>query len=94
MNAVRDYKVVWTSDGKNVLERGRLTLCMASGAEVHSDWSSSIVATGHGQHRRLPPVGQLIRVSFRDFKVESHKMSYEWDGNVARRGRVQLLEAI
>jgi hypothetical protein len=79
--AVKDYEVVWTTDGKTLSENGRATLERASGGAVRSEWTSSIVPK-RVLLDKFPRGGETLNVTFSPLKVSGNKMSYEWQGTV------------
>lgn len=76
--AVKDYQLIWTSDGKNIHESGSATLKLKSGRSVRQVWKSTITP----EHRfyDFPKVGELITISFSPFKIDGNSMSYKWEG--------------
>ena len=84
--AVKDYKVVWKTDGQTLFEEGSATLVLAGGGSVASAWTSSIVSDGR-DFRRLPASGEVVRVDYSRFQVDGDTMSYDWKGTVAARER-------
>ncbi len=79
--AVKDYQVVWTTDGKTLFEKGSATLERASGGSVRSEWSSSIVPK-EVRLDKFPRGGETLNVTFSPLRVDGNKMSYEWRGTV------------
>lgn len=78
--AVKDYQLIWTADGKNILESGSARLELKSGGSVHQVWKSTITPErGIG---KFPPAGELITVSISQFQMNGNKMSYTWEGTV------------
>jgi hypothetical protein len=78
--AVKDYQVLWTSDGKNILESGSATLELKSGGSVRQVWKSTI--TPERPFEKFPPAGELITVSISPLQIDGNKMSYKWEGTV------------
>jgi len=84
IDSARDYVIEWTTDGKVIIEKGAVTLHSTSAGNLRSEWFSTIAATERDV-RNFPAAGQIIRVSFSDFKISTQGMSYEWEGTVSRR---------
>ena len=80
--AVRDYTVMWTTDGKTLLEKGSATLQRGTGDSVRSEWSSSIVPKER-RFDKFPSAGEMLRVTFSPLRVDGNKMSYDWHGTVS-----------
>ena len=83
--AAKDYKVIWTIDGKNILESGSTTLELSSGKSVRQVWTSII--TPERGIAKFPPAGELIAISVSPFKIDGNKMSYTWEGSVKARSK-------
>jgi hypothetical protein len=83
--AVKDYQIIWTSDGKSILESGSATLELKSGGSVRQVWKSTITPE-HGIED-FPQSGELITVSISQFQVNGNKMSYTWEGTVKTRSK-------
>jgi hypothetical protein len=81
--STKDYQLIWTTDGKNILESGSATLELSSGGSVRQVWSSTITPE-HGIDK-FPPAGELIAVSISPFKIDGNSMSYTWEGTVKAR---------
>ena len=82
--AVRDYQIVWTSDGKKLFEQGSARLILASGGTVESRWTSEIVPA-QPNFGKFPREGELVNVSYSEFDIRGDTMSYVWEGTVERR---------
>lgn len=81
--AIKDYQLIWTTDGKNILESGTAKLELASGKFIRQVWSSTI--TPEQGIQNFPKAGELVNVSVSPFKVDGNKMSYEWEGTVTKQ---------
>lgn len=79
--AVKDYAVLWSSDGRTLFEEGSADLVLASGGIVRSKWTSEIVPTQQDL-RDFPKDGEHVMVSYSPFAIRGNKMSYEWEGTV------------
>jgi len=84
--SVKDYQIIWTTDGETLFEEGAATLVLASGKSVLSKWSSSITAKGK-DFSKFPAEGEIVVVSYSPFSIEGNRMSYEWKGTVSRRAK-------
>lgn len=78
--SVKDYQLIWTTDGKNILESGSATLELKSGGALRQVWKSTI--TPERGLDKFPQAGELITVSISQFKIDGNKMSYKWEGTV------------
>jgi len=78
--AVKDYQLLWTTDGKNILESGSATLELKSGGSVRQVWKSTI--TPERPFEKFPPAGELITISISPLQIDGKKMSYKWEGTV------------
>ena len=78
--AVKDYQLLWTTDGKNILESGSATLELKSGGSVRQVWKSTI--TPERPFEKFPPAGELITISISPLQIDGNKMSYKWEGTV------------
>jgi len=78
--AVKDYQIIWTTDGKNILESGSAALELKSGGSVRQVWKSTI--TPERPFDKFPPGGELITISVSPLQVDGNKMSYKWEGTV------------
>jgi hypothetical protein len=83
--SVEDYQLIWTTDGKNILESGSATLKLKSGGSVRQVWKSTI--SPERPFDKFPPAGEVISVSISKFKVDGNKMSYKWKGTVKAQSR-------
>lgn len=83
--SVKDYQLIWTTDGKNILESGSATLLFSSGKSVRQVWSSTITPE-HGVDK-FPPTGELINISISPFQIDGNSMSYKWEGTVKARSK-------
>jgi hypothetical protein len=79
--AVKDYTVLWSSDGKTLFEEGSADLVLASGGIVRSKWTSDILPTRQDL-RDFPKEGERVMVSYSAFAIRGNTMSYEWEGTV------------
>ena len=83
--SVKDYQLVWTSDGKSILESGSAALELKSGGSVRQVWKSTITpASGID---KFPQAGELITVSISKFQISGNKMSYTWEGTVKAQSK-------
>lgn len=83
--ATKDYQLIWTTDGKNILESGSTTLELKSGGSVRQVWTSTITpARGLG---KFPQAGELITITISPFQIDGNTMSYRWEGTVKERSR-------
>jgi hypothetical protein len=78
--AVKDYQLLWTTDGKNILESGSATLELKSGGSVRQVWKSTI--TPERPFEKFPQAGELITISISPLQIDGNKMSYKWEGTV------------
>jgi hypothetical protein len=78
--STKDYQLIWSIDGKNILESGSTTLELSSGGSVRQIWSSTI--TPDQDFDRFPSSGQLINIHISPFEIEGNSMSYKWEGTV------------
>lgn len=76
--SVKDYQLIWTTDGKNILESGSATLELKSGGSVRQVWTSTITPE-HG-FDKFPQAGELITISISPFQIDENGMSYKWEG--------------
>ncbi len=83
--SAKDYQLIWTTDGKNILESGSTTLALASGGSVRQVWSSTI-APEQG-FDKFPQAGEQISISITPFKIDGNKMSYQWEGTVKAQSK-------
>lgn len=81
--SAKDYQLIWTSDGKQILESGNTTLELKSGGTLRQVWSSTI--TPEQGIEKFPPAGELINISISPFQIDGNRMSYEWEGTVKAR---------
>jgi hypothetical protein len=81
---VKDYQIVWTSDGRTLFEEGTARLILASGGAVQSQWRSEIVPTTQDLGK-FPRDGEIVRVSYSSFEIRGDTMSYVWEGTVEAR---------
>lgn len=83
--SAKDYQINWTTDGKNILESGSVTLVLSSGGTVRQIWSSTI--TPEHPIEKFPQSGELINISISPFQLDGNKMSYTWEGTVKARSK-------
>ncbi len=83
--SVKDYQLIWTSDGKNILESGSATLELKAGGSVRQVWKSTI--TPERGIDKFPPAGELITISISPFHIDGNKMSYTWEGTVKAQSK-------
>jgi len=83
VGSVKDYQLIWTADGYNILESGSATLELKSGGSVRQVWRSTI--TPERDFDNFPPAGELITISISPFQIDGNKMSYQWEGTVEKR---------
>jgi hypothetical protein len=81
--SAKDYQLIWTADGKNILESGSATLESKSGAAVRQVWTSTITPE-HG-FEKFPQAGEVIIISVSPFQIDGNGMSYKWEGTVKVR---------
>jgi hypothetical protein len=85
-----DYRLTWVADGVKLLESGASSLARPSGESLRQIWSS-IITPGEGakegspRFKALAAGGQVINATISPFKIEGHRMSYEWEGTVAKQ---------
>lgn len=79
----KDYKLVWTADGKRLQESGSATLESLSGKSVRCVWSSII--TPENGLNNFPSSGELINISISPFEISGNQMSYNWEGVVKKQ---------
>jgi hypothetical protein len=79
--SVRDYQLMWTSDGKTISENGSVLLVLTSGKTVQTKWTSTITPKD-GDLRKFPGAGEQVNVTFSPFRIEGDRMSYQWTGTV------------
>jgi hypothetical protein len=78
--SVKDYKLIWTTDGNNILESGSATLELNSGKSIQQVWESKI--TPEKKLDNFPKSGESATISFSPFVIDGNKMSYKWEGTV------------
>ena len=83
--SAKDYQLIWTTDGKNILESGSVTLESLSRGSVRQVWSSTI--TPEQGFDKFPPAGELITISITPFQINGNSMSYKWEGTVKVRSK-------
>lgn len=83
--STKDYQLIWTTDGKNILESGSATLELKSGGSVRQVWTSTITSE-HG-FDKFPQTGELITISISPFQIDGNSMSYKWEGTVKVRSQ-------
>lgn len=83
--SVKDYQLIWTTDGKNILESGSATLELKSGGSVRQVWTSTITPE-HG-FDKFPQAGELITISISPFQIDENGMSYKWEGMAKVRSK-------
>jgi hypothetical protein len=83
--AAKDYQLVWTTNGKNIIESGSATLELSSGKSVRQVWSSTI--TPEQGFEKFPPGGELITISISPFQIDGNRMSYKWEGTVKAQSK-------
>lgn len=81
--ASRGYRLWWTLDEGQLLERGVAMLEVASGEFVASEWVSTITSA-HEELRQLPNGGEAANVTISPFKTDGSTMSYEWYGKMSK----------
>jgi hypothetical protein len=85
-----DYRLTWVAEGAKLLESGAASLARSSGEHVRQIWSS-IITPGEGaeesspRFKTFPAVGQVINATISPFKIVGQRMSYEWEGTVAKQ---------
>lgn len=82
--SIKDYQLIWTTEGEKLAESGSAALETSSGQSVRSVWSSEI--TPEKGFDKFPEAGELVSVSISPFQIEGNSMSYEWEGTVKERG--------
>ena len=85
-----EYRLTWASDGAKLLESGSALLGCASGERIRQIWSSIITPTQDSPESlarlsALPAGGQVITATISPFRIDGHRMDYEWQGTVARQ---------
>lgn len=83
--AAKDYQLIWTTNGKSIIESGSATLELSSGKSVRQVWSSTI--TPEQGFEKFPPGGELITISISPFQIDGNRMSYKWEGTVKAQSR-------
>jgi hypothetical protein len=83
--SVKDYQLVWTTDGKNIIESGSAKLESSSGKSIRQVWASTITPQ-HGLND-FPQAGELITVSISPLEIDGDTMSYKWEGTVKVRSQ-------
>lgn len=83
--STKDYQLIWTTDGKNILESGSATLELKSGGSVRQVWTSTI--TPEHSFDKFPQAGELITISISPFQIDGNSMSYKWEGTVKVRSK-------
>jgi hypothetical protein len=83
--AAKDYQLIWTTNGKNIIESGSATLELSSGKSVRQVWASTI--TPEQDFEKFPPGGELITISISPFQIDGNRMSYKWEGTVKAQSR-------
>ena len=78
--SVKEYKLEWTTDGKNILESGSATLELKSGKYIQQIWESIITTDKNLDD--FPKSGESATISFSPFEIDGEKMSYKWEGTV------------
>jgi hypothetical protein len=85
-----DYRLTWVADGAKLLESGASSLARPGGESLRQIWSS-IITPGEGAKegssriKRFAPGGQVVNATISPFKIDGHRMSYEWEGTVAKQ---------
>jgi hypothetical protein len=85
-----DYRLTWAVDGEKLLESGAASLASPTGERLRQTWSS-IITPGEGANevsprlQTFPAGGQVISATISPFKIDGHRMSYEWEGTVAKQ---------
>lgn len=88
ISASDEYRLTWVSDGAKLLESGSALLGCSSGERARQNWSSIVTPTQDSQESlarlgALPAGGQVIKATISPFKIDGHRMEYEWQGTVA-----------
>ena len=83
----KNYQLIWTTDGKSLLESGSATLVSSSGQSVRCVWSSTIAS--EADFDKFPTAGEVIDISISPFKIDKNTMSYEWEGKVKKRSQAE-----
>jgi len=73
------YTLVWTTDGRLLLEDGSADLIMADGKVIASEWTSTYEVT-EGELGDMPDGGQTGTATFTNFEVDGDTHSYTWEG--------------
>jgi hypothetical protein len=85
-----EYRLTWVSGSPRLLESGSASLGCSSGERLQQIWSSIITPTGDSQESlarimAFPAGGQVINATISPFRIDGHRMDYEWQGTVARQ---------
>jgi hypothetical protein len=88
INASDEYRLTWVSDKTRLLESGSASLGCSSGERLRQIWSSIITPTQDpleslARLRAFPAGGQVINTTISPFRIDGHRMDYEWRGTVA-----------
>lgn len=90
INTSDEYRLTWVSGSTKLLESGSALLGCSSGERIRQIWSSIITPTRESQEslahlRAFPAGGQVIDATISPFRIDGHRMDYEWQGTVARQ---------
>lgn len=90
ISKVDDYRLTWASESTKLLESGSALLGCSSGKSLRQVWSSIITPMSEPQEslarlQAFPAGGQIINATISPFKIDGHRMEYEWEGTVARQ---------
>lgn len=83
ITSVKDYKAVWSQNGKDILESGAATLVTSSGRSVRQVWSS--VITPRHRIKKFPATGELLDINISPLEIKGNTMKYQWEGMVKQR---------
>jgi hypothetical protein len=85
-----DYQLTWIAEGAKLLESGAASLARSSGERLRQIWSS-IITPGEGgkenspRFETFPAGGQVVNATISPFRIDGRRMSYEWEGTVAKQ---------
>lgn len=90
INTSDEYRLAWVSVSTKLLESGSALLGCSSGERLRQIWSSIITPTQESQESlarltTFPACGQVINATISPFRIDGHRMDYEWQGTVAAR---------
>jgi hypothetical protein len=79
-------------EGDKVLESGNATLESSAGQSIRQVWTSIITPTKRTERLNLAfskfhPDGEVIQATISPFKLDSNRMTYEWEGTVEKLSR-------